>query len=76
MDALETVRAMPWALETTVFGTKLHVMVEDEQRGRIAIVETLRRHGIPVSQPVRIVPSLEDVFLYLLEQDEAGTRAA
>jgi ABC-2 type transport system ATP-binding protein len=76
VDALETVRAMPWALETTVFGTKLHVMVEDEQRGRIAIVETLRQHGIQVSQPVRIVPSLEDVFLYLLEHDEAGTRAA
>jgi ABC-2 type transport system ATP-binding protein len=76
VDALETVRTMPWALETTVFGTNLHVMVEDEERGRLAIVEALRQRGIPVSQAVRIVPSLEDVFLYLLEQDEAGKRAA
>jgi ABC-2 type transport system ATP-binding protein len=76
VDALEIVRAMPWALETTVFGTKLHVMVEDEQQGRIVIGETLGQRGIPVSQAVRIIPSLEDVFLYLLEKDDAGKRAA
>lgn len=76
VDALEIVRTMPWALETTVFGTKLHVMVEDEQQGRIVIGETLGQRGIPVSQAVRIIPSLEDVFLYLLEKDDAGKRAA
>jgi len=76
VEALETVRVMPWALETSVFGTKLHVMVEDEVTGRTATIETLRKWGISASHVVRIVPSLEDVFLYLLEKDEARTRAA
>ncbi len=69
VEALELVRVQPWAIETSVFGTSLHVMVEHEQEGREAIGRILRKHGIPVQECERIVPSLEDVFLFLLEQD-------
>jgi ABC-2 type transport system ATP-binding protein len=71
VEALETVRTEPWALETSVFGTSLHVMVEDEQGGRADVARTLSRAGIAVRQVDRIVPSLEDVFLYLLDSQNA-----
>ena len=70
VEALETIRQMPWALETSVFGTALHVMVRDEGEGKKLIADALRAKGIPVHTIQRIVPSLEDVFLYLLDQDK------
>ena len=73
VDAMELLREQPWVLESSVFGMKLHVMVADEQEGRKAIADLLARHGIGMQNPERIVPSLEDVFLYLLERDAAST---
>jgi len=72
VEALETVRSHPWALETSVFGTSLHVMVEEEQEGARLVTGTLAGAGIPVRQIERITPSLEDVFLYLLDHESAG----
>ncbi len=71
VEALETVRSRPWALETSVFGSSLHVMVEEEQEGIRLVTGTLAAAGIPVRQIERIVPSLEDVFLYLLDHESA-----
>ena len=75
VEALETVRAEPWAIETSVFGTRLHVMVAEEEEGRRAITRVLDTKGMRVSGIERIIPSLEDVFLYLLDQ-EAREREA
>jgi ABC-2 type transport system ATP-binding protein len=74
--ALESVRSQHWALETSVFGTALHVMVEDEPGGRACVESTLRGQGIVVHAIERILPSLEDVFLYLLDQDAQHQAAA
>lgn len=67
VDALEAIREKPWALETSVFGTALHVMVENEREGKKLILQVLGEMGIAASGIHRIVPSLEDVFLYLLD---------
>jgi len=72
VEALELLRQQPWVLESSVFGTKLHVMVGDEREGRKAVGDLLAQRGISVQNPERIVPSLEDVFLYLLERDAAS----
>lgn len=71
VEALETVRSCHWALETSVFGTSLHVMVEEEKEGARLVTGTLAGVGIPVRQIERIIPSLEDVFLYLLDNENA-----
>ncbi len=71
VEALETIRAKPWALETSVFGTSLHVMVSDEDEGGRLIQQSLSEKNIPVHHVQRIVPSLEDVFLYLLDQSKS-----
>ncbi len=67
VEALETVREQPWAIETSVFGTALHVMVREEEEGKRSIVDALRQKNIVPANIQRIVPSLEDVFLYLLD---------
>ncbi len=69
VNALEVVRNESWALETSVFGTNLHVMVEEEHQGKTALTRLLGDRGISISRMERIMPSLEDVFLYLLEHD-------
>lgn len=76
VEALEIVRVRPWALETSVFGTSLHVMVDDEAEGKKRIAQVLQEKSINIHHIDRIVPSLEDVFLYLLEQDLEQTHSA
>lgn len=73
--ALEIIRNEPWALETSIFGTRLHVMVQEEKTGSEALGRVLATHGVPAAGIERIVPSLEDVFLTLLERDAAGRPA-
>ncbi|MEW6510191.1 MAG: ABC transporter ATP-binding protein [Bacteroidota bacterium] len=67
--ALETLRTQSWVVEISLFGTYLHVGVRDERQGTQLIRSTLASRGIAVKRVERIVPSLEDVFLHLLEQD-------
>ncbi len=72
VDALESLRREPWVLETSIFGTALHVGVADEAEGRRLILERLAREGIVPERVDRIVPSLEDVFIHKIEE-QAGT---
>jgi ABC-2 type transport system ATP-binding protein len=70
IDALEVIRAQSWAVETTVFGTKLHVMVAAGAEGPALLRSTLGSAGIDLARAEQIKPSLEDVFLYLLEHGD------
>jgi ABC-2 type transport system ATP-binding protein len=54
--------------EAAVFGSKLHVLVErGDDRTPDIIKESLESAGIEVSTIERITPSLEDVFVTLIE---------
>jgi ABC-2 type transport system ATP-binding protein len=75
VEILEILRKEPWVLECSVFGTKLHIMVAEESAGRASITRTLNRAGAEVAGITRIIPSLEDVFLYLLEHDTRANAA-
>jgi ABC-2 type transport system ATP-binding protein len=75
VEALELLRTEPWVEECSVFGTKLHVLVREESEGRDSITTILARSGLVVGQITRIIPSLEDVFLYLLERDTNSAAA-
>jgi len=75
LEAQESLDGEAWALEVSVFGTRLHVVVEDAEEGRRRIEERLRRDGnVPVSVE-RIVPSLEDVFIHCIEAEDAARAA-
>ena len=72
IEAMSLIEKEPWALETSVFGTTLHVSVPDELSGRMQIAGILEQNGIGWNGIERIRPSLEDVFIYLLDQAARG----
>ena len=74
VDALDILRKEPWVLETSIFGTALHVSVAEEAEGRRLIRERLAREGIVPDRVDRIVPSLEDVFIHKIEE-QSGNEA-
>ena len=79
-EALEALSRAPWALETSVFGTRIHVVVRDAGEGRREVERLLAAAGNEAASVERILPSLEDVFIHHVEQAEAarqtGTPAA
>jgi len=72
VDALEALQKEPWVLETSLFGTSVHVSVADEEDGRRLIRERLAGVGIVPDRIDRIVPSLEDVFIHKIEEQSVG----
>jgi drug efflux transport system ATP-binding protein len=70
-EAVEALEAQDWALGTSVFGTRIHVVVRDVEEGRRRIADVLRAAGNPPSSLERIVPSLEDVFIHHVEEEDA-----
>lgn len=75
LTALERLEGEPFVLEAALFGTRLHVVVEDAEDGKRRIGEILDADGLGPVETVRIVPSLEDVFIHSVETAEAGRRA-
>ncbi len=76
VEAMEVLQKEPWVLETSIFGTSLHVSVADEDEGRRRIRERLAREGITLVRAERIMPSLEDVFIHTIEEGPAGAGEA
>jgi ABC-2 type transport system ATP-binding protein len=69
IDALALFEKQPWVVETSVFGIYVHVSVSDEKTARREIVKLLKERDIRLDHVERITPSLEDVFIYLLDQE-------
>jgi ABC-2 type transport system ATP-binding protein len=70
-DALEALGDAPWALETSIFGTRVHVVVEDAEEGRRQVEGLLADQDNGPTSVDRILPSLEDVFIHHVEKAEA-----
>ncbi len=73
--ALKLLIEEPWVLEVTLFGTSLHVSVDDEVQGRSKIDALLQEHRIRPHSIEPIKASLEDLFIHLIER-QAGETAA
>ncbi len=70
---LETMRALeqaPGILEVAVFGGGLHVAVSEHDTGVATIRERLSAEKIDIHRLQKIQPSLEDVFVALIEEEE------
>jgi ABC-2 type transport system ATP-binding protein len=64
--AMEVLRRVPSVSETAIFGTLLHVSLEREADIETALA-ALRDAGLAPASHARIVPSLEDVFIRLID---------
>ncbi len=57
----------------TLFGHRLHVAVEDMDQDLPAILSALESEGLQPHDPRRVIPSLEDVFVSMVERGEVGS---
>jgi len=72
-EPLETMRAvesLPGVLDVAIFGRGLHVMVDELDVTSARIREALAGKSIAVENLERITPSMEDVFVALIEAEE------
>ncbi len=74
-EALRILEAEPAVKEAAVFGAALHVVVADEE-GERRMRRALGAGGVAVEQVEQIVPSLEDVFVALIEEADRGRAGA
>lgn len=72
-ELVDRVRSFPWAQEATAEGTVLTVQAVPERTGRLEeeLLPLLLREGLVITAFYRRRPSLEEVFLKLLEGDHA-----
>ncbi len=66
-DAMGAIERLPAIKEVALFGDGLHAVAADEAAARTAILAALAEAGIPVRRIERIPPTLEDVFVSLVE---------
>ena len=67
--AVEAIRSARGVLEAAMFGRRVHVVVENEERARTDIPALLGSRGIPLHGLERVPPSLEDVFVALVREE-------
>jgi len=66
-DAMEEIERVPGVKEVALFGRGLHIVVEDGQTAAQPIGRLLRERGDHLVRIEKIIPSLEDVFVSLIE---------
>jgi ABC-2 type transport system ATP-binding protein len=66
-EAMEGIEKLPGVQEASLFGQGLHVVVVDEPAAAGGIRRYLDERGFRLDRLERITPSLEDVFVSLIE---------
>lgn len=66
-DAMEHIEALPGVRHAALFGRGLHVVAEEADAAIPSILETLAAKGYADVRAEKIIPSLEDVFVSLIE---------
>jgi ABC-2 type transport system ATP-binding protein len=72
MDALE---GQPGIGDVAVFGSGLHVTVADATAGQSLVAAALARQGVTLDKMARVMPSMEDVFVAVIEREDRGRAA-
>jgi ABC-2 type transport system ATP-binding protein len=71
VDSLSILEKEDWVAETSIFGNYIHIILNVNSKGEADVREVLtNRNGINVSRVDKIFPTLEDVFIHLLEKDK------
>jgi ABC-2 type transport system ATP-binding protein len=70
LDTMRAIEREEGILEVAVFGSGLHVVVDDVQAAIERIRGALAAQSIAIRRLEQIQPSLEDVFVALIEAEE------
>lgn len=70
IDSLEILENEKWVGETSIFGNYIHLILNENAVDENKITDLLQnKNGIKVKRIERITPTLEDVFIHLIEKD-------
>ena len=75
-ESMRIVQGVPGVLDVAVFGGGLHIAVQDEGAGVEQIRAALTEHGITVERLESIDPTMEDVFVAMIEAVDREKKAA
>jgi ABC-2 type transport system ATP-binding protein len=73
VEAMRVLDASPDVEKTSLFGTAVHAVLHDRGTSPDRIAEHLKAHGVGVTGIAPVAPSLEDVFLDVIDR-ESGRR--
>ena len=68
VDVMRALDQMEDVQKTTIFGTSVHAVLKPGRRDAAVLLERLRRQGLEVGETRQVPPSLEDVFLDVVER--------
>ncbi len=71
INAMELLEKENYVDETSIFGNQIHIIVNENFKDEDQIKNVLNQNSISVKRIDRIVPTLEDVFIHLLERKSA-----
>jgi ABC-2 type transport system ATP-binding protein len=69
-EALERLESSKLAQEVALFGDALHAVVSDAATASVALNDFLVQQGFAVQSIKQVTPSMEDVFVSLIELDD------
>ncbi|HEX7124810.1 MAG TPA: ABC transporter ATP-binding protein [Thermodesulfobacteriota bacterium] len=70
--ARRVLEAVPQARGVSLFGHRLHVALGDAERDLPSVLAALEAEGLAPHDARRVVPSLEDVFIAMVERSPQG----
>ena len=76
LAALALLQRHPWTRQASLFGDKIHVFVERADEGTTWINEVFQQGGLAARRIVQTAPTLEDVFIGVIETEERAAEAA
>ena len=76
VDAMELLRKQEWIGETSIFGSAFHVstLLQPEAQKKISLL--LAQEHITTNRIEQIIPSLEDVFIHRIAEEDARNNGA
>jgi len=75
VKAMAALDAWPGVEKTSLFGTAVHAVLRDHDATESAVASVLAAAGLPSVQVSRVSPSLEDVFLDVVDRLETAGAA-
>jgi hypothetical protein len=67
---MELLRKQTWVSETSIFGSAFHVSTFNEMNMQKKILQFLTKEGITATHIEQIIPSLEDVFIHKIAEED------
>jgi ABC-2 type transport system ATP-binding protein len=71
VDAMELLKEQSWTAETSIFGSAFHVSTLNEPDTQKKIDQLLAKNKIMADKIEKIMPSLEDVFIHMIAEEDA-----